>query len=123
MESEVERANRIVDRLLREDPRVAQVVADAQLFDSLRTSPGWQRLFEHVSAKRDKWMQTIFKRMMGPKKNWPEPDEIAYHKGFYEGAIFVLAHPEHAEANLERVARIAWAMSYEDDQPEEGEHA
>lgn len=122
MESETERAQRIADRLLKTNPKVAQVVADARLFDSLRSDPGWQRLFEHVKAKQGKWMQSILDRMMGPKKRWPEPEEIAYHQGFFQGAVFVLAHPEHAEANLERAARIAWAMSYEEDtdQPEEG---
>lgn len=119
MITEVERANRISDHLLRTNPKIAQVAADARLFDSLRTSPGWQRLYEHVQAKQGKWMQSILSRLMGPKKRWPEPEEIAYHQGFYQGAIFVLAHPEHAEANLERAARVAWAMTYEDDQPEE----
>ena len=118
--NETERASRIADRLLRDNPKVAQVVADARIFDKLRTDPAWQRLFEHVSAKRDRWMKTILDRFMGQKRFWPEPEEIAYHKGFYEGAVFVLAHPEHAEKRLEQAARIAWAMSYEDDHPEEG---
>ena len=117
--NEVERANRIAERVLK-NPKNAQVVADARLFDSLRNDPGWQRLFEMVSAKKDKWMQDVLDRFMGQKKRWPDPTEIAYHKGFYEGALFVLAHPEHAEANLERVARVAWSMSYEEDNPEEG---
>lgn len=119
MTSDVERANRIAERLLKENPKVAQVVADARIFDSLRTNVGWQRLFEHVSAKKSTWMEGILTRLMGPKKFWPQTEEIAYHKGFYEGAFFVLAHPEHAEKNLERAARIAWSMTYEDDQQED----
>lgn len=121
MESEVERANRIADRLVKTNPKVAQIVADARLFDRLRSDPGWQRLYEHVQAKQGRWMQTVLKRLMGPKKHWPEPEEIAYYQGFYQGAIFVLAHPEHAEANLERAASVAWAMAYEEDQAEEVE--
>lgn len=61
-------------------------------------------------------MQSILKRLMGPQKNWPSTEEIAYHKGFYEGAIFVLAHPEHAEQNLEKAARIARVLTEEDAQ-------
>lgn len=113
--SEVEFSNRVVERLLK-DPKIAQVVADARLFDSLRAEPAWQRLFEHVSAKRDRWMQSILKRLMGPQKSWPSTEEIAYHKGFYEGAVFVLAHPEHAEQNLEKAARIARVLTEEDAQ-------
>jgi hypothetical protein len=121
VETDVERANRIAERLLETNPKVAKIVADARLFDSLRTDPGWQRLFERVRAKEGKWMQSVLNRLMGPKRNWPEPTEIAYYQGFYQGAVFVLAHPEHAEANLERAARLAWIMSEEDDPTEEVE--
>lgn len=118
--NDLERADRIADRVLR-NPKVAQIVADAHLFDSLRDNPGWRRLFEVVSAKREKWMKNVSARFMGPQSRWPKPDEIAYHKGFYEGAFFVLAHPEYAEENLERAARIAWAMMAEDTEPEEAD--
>ncbi len=119
--SETQRANKIVDKLAR-DPRVQQIVADAHLFDSLRSEPGWQRLFSMVQAKQNKFMESISKRLMGPRKNWPEPEEIAYHQGFYQGAIFVLAHPEYAEKNLERAATVAWAMTLEDESTEEVEY-
>lgn len=112
--NELERADRIVERLA-QDPKVQQIVADARLFDSLRTEPGWQRLWSMVNAKRDTWMLNVSKRFMGAQKNWPKPEEIAYHQGFYKGAFFVLAHPEHAEKNLESAARTAWAMQLEDD--------
>lgn len=112
---ETERAARIADRLVQE-PKIAKIVSDARLFDALRSDPGWQRLFERVNARKGRWMDTIMQRFMGPKSRWPEPEEIAYHQGFYQGAIFVLSHPEYAEANLERAARLAWVMTYEDDQ-------
>lgn len=113
-DTDLERANRIADRI-KSDPRVAQIVADARAFDALRIDPGWQRLYSRVVARKGRWMEGILARFMGPKKNWPEPEEIAYYQGFYQGAVFVLAHPEHAEKNLERAARIAWAMTYEDE--------
>lgn len=117
---DLERANRIAERL-RSDPRIAKVVDDARVFDELRMAPGWQRLFGRVRAKKERWMDGINARFMGPKKNWPEPEEIAYYQGFYQGAVFVLAHPEHAEASLERAARLAWNMTYEDDEPQGGD--
>lgn len=111
--TDVQRADMIVERLAK-DPRVQQIVADARMFDHLRSEPGWQRLFSMVQAKKGKWMESISTRLMGPKKQWPQPDEIAYYQGFYQGAVFVLAHPEYAEANLERAAQVAWAMSFDD---------
>lgn len=119
MSEDTERAQRIADRLAN-DPRIARIVSDARLFDSLRSDPGWQRLFERVTARKDRWMQSVMTKFMGPKKYWPEPEEIAYYQGFYQGAVFVLAHPEHAEQNLERAARVAWAMTYEEDNKESG---
>lgn len=114
-ETDVERADRIVERLLKEKPGIHQVVADARMFSDLRESPGWQRLFTMVQAKKGRWMEQISVRLMGPKKSWPEPDEIAYYQGFYQGAIFVLSHPEHAEKNLEKAARLAWSLYGGDD--------
>lgn len=116
---EVERTDEIIAKLMK-DPqratRINQIVADARLFDSLRENAGWQRLYERVLSKKARWMQYVLDRFMGPKKNWPEPTEIAYYQGFYQGAVFVLAHPEHAEENLERAARIAYVMSYEEEE-------
>ena len=115
--NDTERANKVLERVAL-DPKMQQVIADARLFDGLRENPGWRRLFEMVSAKKVKWMDSITKRLMGPKSQWPEADEIAYHRGFYEGAFFVLVHPEVAEQNLEKAARVAWRL-YGDDDTEE----
>lgn len=120
MSDDVERANEIVERMLRE-PRVQKIVADARLFDSLRENPAWQRLFQMVQSRKRKWMEDIASRLITPGAKPPTPEEIAYYQGFYQGAVFVLAHPEHAEKNLERAARVAWAMNSGDDEdPEEG---
>lgn len=106
---EVERANRIVE-ILAKNPRVNQIVADARLFDELRTHPAWKRLYEMVRNDKEKVLGKIAKRVLGPEKNWPSPAEVAYYRGFYQGAIFVLSHPEHAERNLESAAKAAWTM-------------
>lgn len=118
MLSDTERANRVLEHVSK-DPKMSQVVADARLYDSLRENPGWRRLYETVSIKKGKWMDSITKRLMGPKKQWPEPEEIAYYRGFYEGAFFVLVHPEVAEQNLERAARVAWRLYGDDQEVEE----
>ena len=115
-EHDVERVNRVLERAAR-DPKIQQVIADARLFDSLRNDPGWRRLYDIVAAQKGRWMQKLANRLMyGPK---PSPEEIAYYRGFYEGAYFVLVHPEVAEANLERAAQIAWTLAGEDDDTEE----
>lgn len=116
--TDVMRADKIVERLAK-DPRVQQIVADAHLFDSLRSEPGWQRLFTMVQAKKGRWMDSITRRLMGPQKQWPTPEEIAYYQGFYQGAVFVVAHPEHAEKNLESAAQVAWAMSFGEDEDDD----
>jgi hypothetical protein len=113
---DTERVNRVLERAA-QDPKIQQVIADARMYDSLRNDPGWRRLFEVVSSQKERWMQKLAKRLMyGPR---PSDAEIAYYRGFYEGAFFVLVHPEVAEANLERAARIAWALAGEDDDTEE----
>lgn len=116
--ADVSRANSIVERLAK-NPRISQVIADARMFDKLREDPAWQRLFEMVQADRERTFKKIAKRIFGPKKNWPEPEEIAYYRGFYAGAIFVLSHPEHAERNLEQAAVAAWAMYGDENETEE----
>lgn len=113
--NDVERANRVLERVAR-DPKIQQVIADARLFDSLRENPAWARLFEIVSAHKERWMNKLAKRFMGPKKDWPTDEEIAYNRGWIEGAFFVLVHPEVAEHNLERAAAIAFRLYGDDDQ-------
>lgn len=105
-----DRLDRVANEILK-DPRIQNIVKDARLFDSLRENEAWKRLHQMVEAKREKWMRGVTLRFMGPKRNWPAPEEIAYYQGFYEGAIYVLRHPEHAEKSLERAATMAWALA------------
>ena len=116
--NDVERANAIVERLAK-NPKVQQIVADARMFDELRTHPAWQRLFEMVRNDEERVNKKLFKRFLKPSAEWPTPEEIAYYRGFYQGAIFVLSHPEHAERNLEQAAKTAWTMYGEPDQEED----
>lgn len=95
---------------MKRDPKIQAIVADAHLFDSLRENAAWKRLYEKVMAQKDRYMNGLAQRLMGPKDRHPSPEEIAYHKGYYQGAVAVLSAPELAEANLERAARIAWLL-------------
>lgn len=117
MSSELDRANAIVERIAK-DPRVQQIIADARMFDELRTHPAWARLYDMVRADQDRVYGKLAKRFLKRSELWPTPEEIAYYRGFYTGAVFVLSHPEHAEANLEKAAKVAWTLygDEEDDQ-------
>lgn len=107
---EDEVADLVVDRM-RRDQKVATIVADAQMFDDLRTHPGWRRLFNRVQADKSKYAGELARRMMGPKSRRPTDEEIAYQQGFYAGAHWIVSHPDKAMENLERTARIAWLMT------------
>ena len=50
---DLERANAIVEKLAK-NPRVQQIVADARMFDELRTHPAWQRLYEMVRNDKER---------------------------------------------------------------------
>lgn len=99
------------DRAL-SDPKVQRIVADVRLFEGLKENPGWRRLYEKVASDKERYLSGLSRRMMAGEKIPPE--EIAYHRGFYQGAIWVLAHPEVAEKNLERAARMAYVLAAEE---------
>jgi hypothetical protein len=115
---EEEVADLIARRAL-EDPKVRQIVIDAHLFEALRNDPGWQRLYDKAKheAKR---LKEILAQRMWEGKNIPTPEEVAYYKGFIQGAIWVLKHPEVAEQKLESAAREAWKITQLENVNEEG---
>lgn len=86
---------------MKKDPKVATIVADAHAFDELRTNKGWKRLYEKVVSQKERYLLSLSQRMLGPKSARPTDEEIAYHQGWWMGALWVLEHPEHAERNLE----------------------
>lgn len=100
----------MVANRMRSDPKVARIVTDAQMFDQLSQDVGWRRLYEKVKSDKQRVTESLARRMFGPKANRPTDEEIAYYQGFYQGAIFVLEHPEKAMENLERTARMAWVL-------------
>jgi hypothetical protein len=111
--SEIETADSIADEILK-DEKVKRIVEEARLFDGLKEHQGWQRLYERIAAHKDKFMAGIARRLVTPGAKPPEPEEIAYYQGFWQGAVWVISHPALAEENLERAARMAWAMKLEE---------
>jgi hypothetical protein len=93
----------------KKDPRVRQTIRDAHLYDSLKQHEGWKRLAEKVRADRERFLAKIARRLMAGEP--VDQREIDYHRGFYQGAEWVIGHPEEAEASLERAARKAWRMA------------
>lgn len=92
----------------REQPKVQQIVREARLYDSLRESEAWQRLAQRVRDDREHYLSGVARRLMAGQK--VSPEEIAYMRGFYFGARWIIEHPEKAEESLERAARDAWRM-------------
>ena len=87
----------------------AQTIRDAHLFDSLKEHDGWKRLAELVRVDRERFLTKLAKRLMAGEE--VSQREIDFHRGFYQGAEWVVGHPENAEASLERAARAAWRMA------------
>lgn len=109
------RADRILEEI-GDRPHVQKVVYEARIFSELRSQPGWQRLYQMVKAKKERWLLATARKFMGPEKQWPTPTEIAYWKGYYTGAWWIIAHPEQAERNLEETAARAWSMTLEEEE-------
>ena len=125
MLDEFEKSDQIADWIIaksKKDPRLAAIIQNVQLFEDLKAHPAWRKLFELAVKDKERWFDRVARRMWGyPEMKLPTPEEIAYHKGFYQGCVWVLSHPEMAEASLESAARAAWLMS--EGQMQEAEEA
>lgn len=117
---EIQLADYVAARAER-DPRIRAIVHDAQMLEDLRESIGWRRLLEQVKERKEHFMLALAKRLMAGGEDIPTEAEIAFHRGWYAGAVFVLTKPEQAMENLERAARIAWMLGKEELMAEEGE--
>ena len=101
-------ADFIADRA-REDPKVRRVIEDVKMFDGLLEHVGWQRLAQIVRAERDRFLASFAQRLWSGKE--VDPAELAYFRGFYAGAEWIIKTPEEAEASLETAARKAWSLA------------
>lgn len=93
---------------MKADPRVRAVVEDARAFDELKETTGWKRLAERVKRDKDRYMAGLAARLMGGKP--VSPEELAFHRGFYAGADWIIGHPEKAMESLERAASHAHTL-------------
>jgi hypothetical protein len=121
----------LVAKRAKENPRVQAIVDEARLYDGLKENEAWQRLARRVNDQRERFTIGIARRLMSGQK--VSDEEIAYNRGFYYGAEWILKHPEEAEKSLEHAALGAWRMllleealqqdaesPYIDPQPQEG---
>lgn len=88
------------------DPAVQRIVDDVRLFDGLHEHAGWRRLREIVKDNKSRFLRRLAERLMAGQK--VESDEIAFHRGFYFGAEWIIGHPEEAIKSLEDAARKAY---------------
>jgi hypothetical protein len=98
----------VLARRAQEDPKVQKIVERAHRFSGLKENPAWAELYEEVKRKKKNYMEGFARRLMAGEL--VDQREIDYHRGFYQGAVWILAHPEEAEAALERAARNAWLI-------------
>ena len=108
MLTDEQRADQILAELA-SDSKAQMVVADARVFGELREQPGWQRLYSMVKASKQGWLDHLAREFMRDPQYWPKPIDIQFYRGYYKGAWWIVAHPEVAERNLERLARREWA--------------
>ena len=94
----------------KKNARLSAIVENASLFDDLRTHPGWKKLFELVEREEKKFLDDITRRLWEHPANPPTVEEIEFHKGFQQGALWVLKHPEWALSSLRKAARAAWLL-------------
>lgn len=92
------------------DPKLRNVVENAHLFDDLRTHPGWKKLFDLAERQKKKFLDDVTRRLWQTPAQPPSVEEIEFHKGFHQGALWVLKHPEWAMTNLSKAARAAWLL-------------
>lgn len=88
------------------DPKVHKILEDVRLFDGLQEHPGWKRLYEHVKSSRSRFLLALTKRQMAGEE--VSQREIDFNRGFFQGALWALGHPDQAMTSLERAARQAW---------------
>jgi hypothetical protein len=89
-----------------QDPKVHKIVEDVRLFDGLHEHAGWRRLRDIVKENRERFMARFAGRLMAGQE--VDPEEIAFHRGFYLGADWITAHPEEAIKTLEAAAERAY---------------
>lgn len=110
-QTELEIADFIAERA-RRNPQVQHAIHEVQMFDGLTDQPGWKRLYDKITNDKDTFLSSLAKRLIRGGKTTDE--EIAFMRGFYSGATWVVSYPLEAEKSLETAARIAWLLAQEE---------
>lgn len=105
--------------LARTDPKVQSAIQYERQIGHLREDAGWQLIMRRIKEQRETFMLRLAQGLMAGKPAIPE--EIAFNRGFYEGALFAVSQPEQAAENLDRAARAAVIRTAVEE--EEGENA
>lgn len=79
-----------------------------EAFGSLREHIGWQRLRKRVEAQKEAWIRKLGGRFARGEE--VPQRQIDYDRGWYDGAMYVLRHPEMSEEALESALLTAWAL-------------
>ena len=92
--------------LARSDPEIARKIQDVKNLDHLRDDAGWQSLYKRVLEQRGAFMIGIARGLMAGK--FPDREEVAYRRGFFEGALATVQAPASVAESLERAAIAAY---------------
>jgi hypothetical protein len=89
------------------------------MYDGLQETVGWRHLCKKIKEQEETLWAPIVRRLK--RGEVLDQREIDHHRGFIEGAVFAVTHPEVADQNLELAARMAWVAGLRDYEAEEGE--
>lgn len=92
--------------LARSDPDVALLIADVKNLDHLQQDPGWQTLFRRVTEQKAKFMLSVARGLMAGR--FPDKEELAFKRGYFQGALDTVSVPTSVAESLERAAIAAY---------------
>jgi hypothetical protein len=105
----------------KKDPAVRALIKDVQMYDGLQEHIGWRHLRNKIKEQEDGLWAPILRRLK--RGEVIDQREIDHHRGFIEGAVFAVTHPEVADTNLEKAARLAYMLGTREIEEEGSEDA
>jgi hypothetical protein len=113
-ENDLERANRIAERI-KTNPKVAQIVSDAQAFDHCASTPAGSGSTSTSSAASNGGCSRSSTGSWGRRRTGPSRRRSRTTRASTREPCSCSHIPSTQKQNLERAARMAWAMTYEDE--------
>jgi hypothetical protein len=105
--------------LARSDPDVALLISDVKKLDHLQNDGGWQTLLNRIIEQRGRFMIGIARGLMAGK--FPDREELAYRRGYFQGALDTVQTPLKVAESLEQAAIAAYRKAVREEA--EGEEA